>query len=70
MIMECASCTSDLDHCHGTLVVHPEGPVECTELLCVELDRERHLLIIDCQLVEGGCQCTESVDVAPLRQAS
>jgi hypothetical protein len=68
--MECASCISDLDHCHGTLVVHPDGLVECTELACVELDRARHLSIIDCQQVDGGCQCTESVDLRSLRQAS
>jgi hypothetical protein len=68
--MECASCTSDLDHCHGTLVVHPDNVAECTEPGCADFERVRHALIIDCQLVDGGCECTVTVDVELLQQAS
>jgi hypothetical protein len=55
--MECVSCTRDLDHCHGTLIVHTTEFVECTELLCVDLDQTRHLAIVDCSAVDGGCDC-------------
>jgi hypothetical protein len=55
--MECVSCTRDLDHCHGTLIVHTIEFVECTELLCVDLDQTRHLAIVDCSAVDGGCDC-------------
>lgn len=60
--MNCAACTSGIDHCHGTLVVHPEGGFsECTDAECTGLDRVRHALIIDCQTVQGGCGCVEGV---------
>jgi hypothetical protein len=68
--MECASCITDLDHCHGTLVVHPDGLVECTEIACFDVDSARHPLIIDCEVVDGGCQCTMTVEVELLQQAS
>jgi hypothetical protein len=68
--MECASCTGNLDHCHGTLVVHPDAVVECTEIRCAGIDRERHSLIIDCELVDGGCQCTMTAEVDLLQRAS
>jgi hypothetical protein len=55
--MECVSCTRDLDHCHGTLIVHTIEFVECTELLCGDLDQTRHLAIVDCSAVDGGCDC-------------
>jgi hypothetical protein len=42
----CADCTHDAEHCHGTLVLHPDGTVECTDLVCTELGRERHDLVL------------------------
>lgn len=58
--MDCSACTSGIDHCHGTLVVHPDGGfAECTDTGCTGLDRVRHSLIIDCQTVQGGCGCVE-----------
>lgn len=70
--MECAFCTSGIDHCHGTLVVHPDGGfAECTHESCADLDRVRHALIIDCHTVDAECSCTLAVEVeAELRQAS
>ncbi|MEC3981489.1 hypothetical protein [Amycolatopsis sp. H20-H5] len=68
--MDCAFCTSRLDHCHGTLVVHPDGGyAECTDHGCVDTDRVRHGLIIDCATVDGGCDCVER-PAELLRQAS
>jgi hypothetical protein len=59
-MMDCAACTSGIDHCHGTLVVHPDGGFsECTDAECADLNRVRHVLIIDCQTVQGGCACVE-----------
>jgi hypothetical protein len=68
--MDCASCIADLDHCHGTLVIHPDGAVECTEIRCFDLETERHPLTIDCELVDGGCECTVTVEVELLQVAS
>ncbi|MFC0543659.1 hypothetical protein [Kutzneria chonburiensis] len=55
--MECVNCTRGLDHCHGTLIVHTTEFVECTELLCESHEETRHLAIVDCSAVDGGCDC-------------
>ncbi|WP_460721901.1 hypothetical protein [Nocardia heshunensis] len=53
----CALCESALDHCHGTLIVHAAGSVECTEPECFDTGRTRHLFVADCSDVAGGCDC-------------
>ncbi|MVU79597.1 hypothetical protein GPX89_20405 [Nocardia sp. ET3-3] len=50
-------CESALDHCHGTLIVHAAGSVECTESDCFDTGRARHLFVADCADVAGGCSC-------------
>ncbi|WAL67182.1 hypothetical protein ORV05_05165 [Amycolatopsis cynarae] len=60
--MECAGCSSDLDHCHGTVILHEDGSVECTEPDCRDLDEARHTLRITCTEIEGGCACTAAVE--------
>jgi hypothetical protein len=59
------TCERDLDHCHGTLVVHPDGYVECTEPDCSDVDRARHTLAVDCAAVLFGCGC-RSTPALPL----
>ncbi|HKS47289.1 MAG TPA: hypothetical protein VJT49_19690 [Amycolatopsis sp.] len=54
--MDCRSCASGLDHCHGTLVLHESGVVDCTEA-CSDLDQVRHSLRMTCAEIEGGCRC-------------
>ena len=44
--MSCPDCAHDTDHCHGTLVRHPDGSVECTDRDCVETGHERHGLAL------------------------
>ncbi|GAA3433805.1 hypothetical protein [Kutzneria kofuensis] len=61
--MECVNCTRGLDHCHGTLIVHTTEFTECTELMCENLDGSRHLAIVDCSAVDGGCDCVSVLDV-------
>jgi len=55
--MHCPSCTARLDHCHGTLVTHSDGYSECTDPRCPDLAQVRHTLVIDCEIVQGGCGC-------------
>jgi hypothetical protein len=55
----CADCAGDVDHCHGTLVAHGDGTVDCTDAACAATEPLRHALIIDCAAVLGGC-CDES----------
>lgn len=69
--MTCASCRSGMDHCHGTLVLHSDGEVDCTDQGCVDTDIVRHTLVIECHSIEGGCGCAEpSFDHEELRRAS
>jgi hypothetical protein len=68
--MDCVKCAEDLDHCHSTLVVHLDGHVECLEGDCTDLDQVRHLLVIDCAAVLGGCRCVEEYVVEDVRRAS
>jgi hypothetical protein len=64
----CADCTADVDHCHGTLVAHGDGSVDCTDAGCGGADPLRHVLIIECVTVLGGC-CQEPAE-EDLAQAS
>jgi hypothetical protein len=68
--MECARCISGIDHCHGTVIGHPQGVAECTEPECDDLDLVRHTLAIECDLIEGGCDCVEPADAQSFRRAS
>ena len=54
-----------MDHCHGTLVVHRDRTLECTDPACHLPELLRHDLIIDCMAVLGGCCPVEdSVDIS------
>ncbi len=55
--MTCVSCRTGLDHCHGTVLVHVDGGLECTEPDCVDAVLLRHTLVIRCAEVEGECDC-------------
>lgn len=61
--MTCSSCEVGVDHCHGTLVEHGSGFIECTDMACLSFAVERHSLVIDCEAVEGGCGCTAHLQV-------
>ena len=49
----CPDCGLDLDHCHGTLVVHGDRTLECTNPACELPDLLRHTFVIDCMAVVG-----------------
>ena len=56
--MICGECTTGLDHCHGTLVIHLDGTIECTEPWCADEHGTRHLLArLTCIEVDGDCTC-------------
>lgn len=52
---DCVACGIDLDHCHGTLVVHVDGGTECTDPACDDVDQVRHGLLVDCMALAAGC---------------
>jgi hypothetical protein len=51
----CIECGDDQDHCHGTVLRHTDGSIECTDLTCVALTADRHDLVLAC--VDTGCSC-------------
>nr|WP_158891315.1 hypothetical protein [Amycolatopsis anabasis] len=55
--MECIHCTRGIDHCHGTLILHADEQVECSDLSCGDLAVVRHDLVIECHTFAGGCGC-------------
>jgi hypothetical protein len=55
----CLDCGRDVDHCHGTLVIHSDRTVECTNAACELGDLLRHVFVIDCAAVLGGCCVSE-----------
>ncbi|SNT26222.1 hypothetical protein [Rhodococcoides kyotonense] len=55
------------DICEGTLVIHAVGDAECTDPDCVDLEYVRHVLVLECEEITGGCQCAEHIE---LRRAS
>jgi hypothetical protein len=48
-----------MDECHGVLVTHQDGSVECLESECVDLAAPRHEWRADCADVAGLCGCGE-----------
>jgi hypothetical protein len=61
----CRDCGLELDHCHGTLVMHRDRTAECTNAACEFPDLLRHAFTIDCAVVLGGCCIPEEeVDLA------
>jgi len=51
----CPDCAGGLEHCHGTLVVHVDGGLECTEPDCDDTDPLRHEMSLDCAGTLPGC---------------
>ncbi len=62
----CSDCGLKVDHCHGTLVVHDDRTVDCTDAACELPDLLRHAFIVDCSAVLGGgcCLVEEPADFA------
>ena len=65
LMSSCSDCGLEVDHCHGTLVVHDDRTLDCTDAACELPDLLRHPLIVDCVAVLGGCcGAEEAVDFA------
>ncbi|WP_096498351.1 hypothetical protein [Mycobacteroides stephanolepidis] len=58
----CRDCIQDIDHCHGTLIVHSARHAECTDRECDGLYLLRHSLVIDC--IAAQCDCEGEIQLA------
>ena len=54
--MPCPECETAVAHCHGALIVHTTGELECTEAGCSGRF-EVHAWEAPCADVLGGCPC-------------
>lgn len=56
LLSSCPDCADELDHCHGTVVVHVALEVECGEPGCAG-DPARHVWQVPC--ADTGCTCED-----------
>ncbi len=54
----CEHCAAALAHCHGTLVLHADGSVDCDEASTCELEAGWHEWWVTCTELEPACGCT------------
>jgi hypothetical protein len=52
----CRTCADGLAHCHGTLVVHADGVLDCDEAVCGG-DPSLHEWWVPCIELEVHCGC-------------
>ncbi|CPW65192.1 hypothetical protein [Mycobacteroides abscessus] len=60
--VDCRDCLRDIDHCHGTLIVHSSRHAECTDRDCDSQYVLRHSLVIDC--IAAQCDCASESQLA------
>ncbi len=53
--MGCTNCEDQLEHCHGVLVRHPDGRLECVEDTACPGREPAHPWVVGC--AEVGCAC-------------
>jgi hypothetical protein len=49
----CFECEHELEHCHGTAIVHVSRSFECTESPDCPLPAELHIFVFGCE--EDSC---------------
>ncbi len=64
IIKACAGCEQDLEHCHGTAILHVDSIADCSEDPDCRLTAELHLFMISC--AEVDCCCDGAGDAAEL----
>ena len=57
-----AGCEQDLEHCHGTAILHPDGIADCSDDPDCRLTADLHLFMVACHEADCGC---DSADDGP-----
>jgi hypothetical protein len=55
VVQTCAECEQDLEHCHGTAIMHFDGTADCAEDPACRLAVEQHLFVVSCGEVQCDC---------------
>ena len=58
--MGCTDCDHELEHCHGVLVRHGDGHLECVEGAVCGGGAPAHVWAVPC--AEVGCGCGDERD--------
>jgi len=66
----CAECEQDLEHCHGTAIVHPDGAADCSDGPDCRLTAELHLFVISCAEMDGCCEAAGDAPEPALERAA
>ena len=53
--MACTDCDDELEHCHGVLVRHGDGRLECVDEAACAGGAPAHGWAVPC--IELGCRC-------------
>jgi hypothetical protein len=65
----CPDCRGDLEHCHGTAIMHIDGLADCSDNPGCPLPAALHLFVISC--AEADCDClADTVPAAAQARAS
>lgn len=59
IVAACATCEADEVHCHGTLIRHHDGSLECTSGAQCAAQPDEHLLDVSCDDGTLGCRCVD-----------
>lgn len=52
----CDDCAAYAEHCHGSLLIHRDGSLECSDDTC-DTPAESHEHVVDCFDVTPPCGC-------------
>ena len=70
IIQVCAECQQDLEHCHGTAILHIDGAADCADDPDCRLTAELHLFVVSCAELDRCCDAAGDAPLLPAEQAA
>jgi hypothetical protein len=71
IIEACAECQQDLEHCHGTAILHVDGAADCSDDPDCRLTAELHLFVMSCAELDRCCDgAGEALELAAEQAAA
>ena len=66
----CAECAQDLEHCHGTAIVHLDGAADCSDEPDCRLTAGLHVFVLSCAEMDGCCADAGDAPEAAVERAA
>ena len=70
IIEACAECQQDLEHCHGTAILHVDGVADCSDAPDCRLTAELHRFVISCAELDRCCDADRAAPELVAEQAA